>query len=188
MPYSKSELGNVEFYKTFIDRLRVGYLKELKEYAEIGFRKNNILYSFENIIEDEILNIGLGIEDVQLGENNDNLYAGYIDKNQQEMLKTVNNENYPTYIKSSTLEKVVDRTFSELDTSEFADTLPDGIVEGDIITNEDPEDFRRWLLETNQKRFFPNLAIYYGRGYLLSEIKTLTQSQIDSIPDGEEVE
>ena len=78
--------------------------------------------------------------------------------------------NYSIYIKSSTLEKVVDRTFSELDTSEFADTLPDGIVEGDIITNEDPEDFRRWLLETNQKRFFPNLAIYYGRGYLLSAV------------------
>ena len=45
MPYSKSELGNVEFYKTFIDRLRVGYLKELKEFAEIGFRKDDVLYS-----------------------------------------------------------------------------------------------------------------------------------------------
>ena len=43
MPYSKSELGNIEFYKTFIDRLRFGYLKEVKEFAEIGFRKNNIL-------------------------------------------------------------------------------------------------------------------------------------------------
>ena len=104
------------------------------------------------------------------------------------MLKTVNKGKYPTYIKSSTLEKVVDRSFSELDTSQFADTLPDSIVEGDVITNEDPEDFRRWLLETNQKRLFPDLAIYYGRGYLLSEIKTLPQREIDSIPDGEEVE
>ena len=188
MPYSKSELGNVEFYKTFIDRLRVGYLKELKEFAEIGFRKDDVLYSFEDIKEDEILNIGLGIENVQLGENNDNLYSAYITKDQQEMLKTVNKTKYPTYIKSSTLEKVVDRSFSELDTSQFADSLPDDIVEGDVITNEDPEDFRRWLIETNQKRFFPDLAIYYGRGYLLSEIKTLTQSQIDSIPDGEDVE
>ena len=75
MPYSKSELGNVEFYKTFIDRLRVGYLKELKEFAEIGFRKDDVLYSFEDIREDETLNIGLGIEKVQLGENNDNLYS-----------------------------------------------------------------------------------------------------------------
>ena len=188
MPYSKSELGNIEFYKTFIDRLRFGYLKEVKEFAEIGFRKNNILYSFEDIREDETLNIGLGIEKVQLGENNDNLYSAYINKDQQEMLKTVNKGKYPTYIKSSTLEKVVDRSFSELDTSEFADTLPDSIVEGDVITNEDPEDFRRWLLETNQKRLFPDLAIYYGRGYLLSEIKTLPQREIHSIPDGEEVE
>ena len=182
MPYSKSELGNVEFYKTFIDRLRFGYLKEVKEFAEIGFRKNNILYSFEDIIN------GLGIDYAPLGDNNDNLYLGYMTKDQQEISKTVNKENYPIYIKSSTLEKVVDRTFSELDTSEFADTLPDSIVEGDVITNEDPEDFRRWLLETNQKRLFPDLAIYYGRGYLLSEIKTLPQREIDSIPDGEEVE
>lgn len=182
MPYSKSELGNIEFYKTFIDRLRFGYLKEVKEFAEIGFRKNNILYSFEDIIN------GLGIDYAPLGDNNDNLYLGYMTKDQQEISKTVNKENYPIYIKSSTLEKVVDRTFSELDTSEFADTLPDSIVEGDVITNEDPEDFRRWLLETNQKRLFPDLAIYYGRGYLLSEIKTLPQREIDSIPDGEEVE
>ena len=182
MPYSKSELGNIEFYKTFIDRLRFGYLKEVKEFAEIGFRKNNILYSFEDIIN------GLGIDYAPLGDNNDNLYLGYMTKDQQEISKTVNKENYPIYIKSSTLEKVVDRTFSELDTSEFAVTLPDSIVEGDVITNEDPEDFRRWLLETNQKRLFPDLAIYYGRGYLLSEIKTLPQREIDSIPDGEEVE
>ena len=182
MPYSKSELGNIEFYKTFIDRLRFGYLKEVKEFAEIGFRKNNILYSFEDIIN------GLGIDYAPLGDNNDNLYLCYMTKDQQEISKTVNKENYPIYIKSSTLEKVVDRTFSELDTSEFADTLPDSIVEGDVITNEDPEDFRRWLLETNQKRLFPDLAIYYGRGYLLSEIKTLPQREIDSIPDGEEVE
>ena len=182
MPYSKSELGNIEFYKTFIDRLRFGYLKEVKEFAEIGFRKNNILYSFEDIIN------GLGIDYAPLGDNNDNLYLGYMTKDQQEISKTVNKENYPIYIKSSTLEKVVDRSFSELDTSEFADTLPDSIVEGDVITNEDPEDFRRWLLETNQKRLFPDLAIYYGRGYLLSEIKTLPQREIDSIPDGEEVE
>ena len=182
MPYSKSELGNIEFYKTFIDRLRFGYLKEVKEFAEIGFRKNNILYSFEDIIN------GLGIDYAPLGDNNDNLYLGYMTNDQKEISKTVNKENYPIYIKSSTLEKVVDRTFSELDTSEFADTLPDSIVEGDVITNEDPEDFRRWLLETNQKRLFPDLAIYYGRGYLLSEIKTLPQREIDSIPDGEEVE
>ena len=175
-------MESLEFYKTFIDRLRFGYLKEVKEFAEIGFRKNNILYSFEDIIN------GLGIDYAPLGDNNDKLYLGYMTKDQQEISKTVNKENYPIYIKSSTLEKVVDRTFSELDTSEFADTLPDSIVEGDVITNEDPEDFRRWLLETNQKRLFPDLAIYYGRGYLLSEIKTLPQREIDSIPDGEEVE
>ena len=105
MPYSKSELGNIEFYKTFIDRLRFGYLKEVKEFAEIGFRKNNILYSFEDIIN------GLGIDYAPLGDNNDNLYLGYMTKDQQEISKTVNKENYPIYIKSSTLEKVVDRTF-----------------------------------------------------------------------------
>ena len=50
MPYTKKELQNVDFYTEFVSKLRTSYLEDLQEYAEIGFRNNGILYSFEDII------------------------------------------------------------------------------------------------------------------------------------------
>ena len=139
-------------------------------------------YSFEDIISTA------GIEDAQLSNNMNSLYNTYLTVEQQESVKTLNNYSYPRYIKTKTLEKVVDRSISELAESKFAEKLPDDIENGDVVTNEDAKDFRRWLIDTNQKRIFPDLATYYGRGYALGGLKTLNKTVLETIPDGEPVE
>ena len=65
---------------------------------------------------------------------------------------------------------------------------PEGIVNGDVVTNDVAADQTRWLIQDNQKRRFANLGQYYGRDYYLSTLKTLPQSEIDAIPDGEPVD
>ena len=45
----------------------------------------------------------------------------------------------------------------------------------------------RWLIENNQKRRFRNLGEFYGRGFTVRSLKTLTDSDIDSIPDGDPI-
>ena len=155
---------------------------ENKEYAEIEFRKNGVLYSFEDIISTA------GIEDAQLSNNMNSLYNNYLTVEEQESAKTLNNNSYSRYIKNKTLNKIVDRTISELAESKFAETLPDGIENGDVVTNEDAKDFRRWLIDANQKRIFPDLATYYGRGYALGGLKTLNKTILKTIPNGEPVE
>ena len=52
----------------------------------------------------------------------------------------------------------------------------------------DPEDSRIWLIENNQKRIFPDINSFIGTSYGYQQQKTLTLSQINSIPDGEPVE
>ena len=67
MPYTKEELKEVQFYQSFVSELRNKYLRSLGDSAntETPFRKKGILYSFESIILDEELGIGLGIENVK---------------------------------------------------------------------------------------------------------------------------
>ena len=43
-------------------------------------------------------------------------------------------------------------------------------------------------ITSNQKRIFPDLATYYGRGYALGGLKTLNKTILETIPDGEPVE
>jgi len=179
MPYTTTELENVDFYNEFVSKLRTNYLEDLQEFASIGFRRNGVLYSFEDIISSN------GIEDVEL--TNSSLYYNYLTKNQQELTKTLNIHSYPRYIRSNSLEKIVDRSISELATDRFATELPGGAENGSVITDEDPENYDRWLIENNQKRKFIDLAIYYGRGYALDTLVTLTDAQLSSIPEGEPV-
>ena len=179
MPYTKEELKNVDFYTEFVSKLRTSYLEDLQEFATIGFRQNNILYSFEDIISSN------GIETVEV--SNTSLYHDYLTKEQQELSKTLITQSYPRYIKNSSLEKIIDRSISELATDSFAVDLPPGTNNGDVITNEDPVNYDRWLVENNQKRKFSELATYYGREYVLSTIVTLTDNQIATIPDGEPI-
>ena len=94
----------------------------------------------------------------------------------------------PEYIKTTNLEKIIDRSISELSETRFADTLPDGIENGDVITNEFADDFRKWLIQNNQKRIFPDLATFYGTVTEWNTVKTLTMEQLRTIPNGEPVD
>ena len=101
---------------------------------------------------------------------------------------TISNKKSTETIKTSNLEKIIDRSISELSQSTFAESLPEGIQNGDVITNEFADDFRKWLIENNQKRTFPDLSTFYGTITDWSKIKTLTMEQLRTIPDGEPVE
>ena len=57
MPYTKDELKTVDFYQDFIQKLRTKYLTNMEDLSEVRFRKDGVLYSFEDIFT------GLGIED-----------------------------------------------------------------------------------------------------------------------------
>ena len=94
----------------------------------------------------------------------------------------------PEYIKTTNLEKIVDRSISELSETRFAETLPDGIEKGDVITNEFADDYRKWLIQNNQKRIFPDLATFYGTVTDWNTVKTLTMAQLRTIPNGEPVD
>ena len=179
MPYTKTELETVDFYQEFVSKLRTGYLEDLQEFATIGFRRNNILYSFEDIISSN------GIENVDIAPGSQ--YHSYMTKEQQELSKSTNTQSYPRYIKNNSLEKIVDRNISELATDRFATELPGDTENGSVITNDDPTNYDRWLIQNNQKRKFVDLAIYYGQDYVLNTLVTLTDGEISTIPDGEPI-
>ena len=195
MPYTKDELESNDFYQDFVDNLQLNYLKELVRYAKRGFKKNGVLYSFEDITT------GNGIEDVNMydikSKNFDDTYRRHLgakiietllSEENLEKAKSSTKLQYPQYTKRELLEKTIDRNISELSESVFADVLPEGIANDDVVTNEDASDQRRWLIQDNQKRIFSNLGQYYGRDYDLIRLKTIPQSEIDGIPDGEPVE
>ena len=60
MPYTQEELQTVEFYQEFINQGREKYLERLTKSAVKGFRRGNVVVSFEAI------DSGLGIEDANL--------------------------------------------------------------------------------------------------------------------------
>ena len=184
MPYTKEELKEVQFYQDFVSGLRSKYLQSLEKSAntETPFRKNGILYSFEDIFT------ALGIEQVKTTD--DSLYSFLnvenIDK--REYQKTVNTTYPKAYSKAQNLEKIIDRSISELSELRFADILPTGIINGDVVTNDIAADMRKWLIENNQKRIFPDSAMFYGAGGDFKKVKSLTMRQLNTIPDGEPVE
>ena len=103
MPYTKEELKEVQFYQSFVSELRNKYLRGLGDSAntETPFRKNGILYSFESVIPDEELGIGLGIENVKTTD--DSLYSTYLTVEQQESAKTSNGKNKTKKMKKKAL-------------------------------------------------------------------------------------
>ena len=96
-------------------------------------------------------------------------------------------ERYPNY-KDSKLENVIDRNINELSKSLVAETLPEGVSNGTIITSDSTDDTRKWLIENNQKRIFPTLATFWGSAYAFSELVTLSISDINNIPDGDPID
>jgi|TARA_B100001964_G_scaffold33402_1_gene35367 hypothetical protein len=183
MPYTRDELKTVEFYQEFIQELRTKYLTNMENLSEVNFRKDGVLYSFEDIIT------GLGIEDVNVDDSLYSfLYDGVTGSDKRQNQFTVNNLSQRKYIKNSNLEKIIDRSISELSDSQFAQTLPEGIVNGDVVTNEITTDFTKWLIENNQKRIFPDEATFYGAGGDYTRLKNLTVNELNQIPDGEPVD
>ena len=184
MPYTLTELEDVPFYQAFVTKLRSKYLQSLKNSAnnETPFRINKVLYSFEDIFT------ALGIENVKTTD--DSLYTFLIDGDidKREAQKTVNTTYPKAYSKSQNLEKIIDRSISELSELRFADILPKGIINGDVVTNTIATDMRKWLIENNQKRIFPDSAMFYGAGGDFNKVKALTSAQLNTIPEGEPVE
>jgi len=72
--------------------------------------------------------------------------------------------------------------------TEIVNPLPEGLQNGDTITSDNPNDNRKWLIDGNQKRPFPDLQSFYAIGSEWRKVKTRTQEIIDSIPEGEPVD
>ena len=182
MPYTTGELENVDFYQEFIQRLRTKYLASMQTLSENDFRKDNVLYSFEDIFT------GLGIEDVDVNNSFYTfLYSG-VNNDKREKQLTVNNTLQKVYIKTNNLENIIDRNITELAESTFARELPAGIGNGDVVKNDVANDNRKWFIENNQKRIFLHMASFFGNGHLLIDLKTASMSSLNNIPNGDPIE
>ena len=179
MPYTKEQLKNVDFYQDFVTELQTEYLDRVEELKQEDFRRNGVLYSFEDIISTN------GLEDSEIGQ--DTIYFNKIDDVDISKMISSSETQYPQYVSTSLLEQTIDRNISELSVSEFADTLPDGVSNGDVVTNDDFEDKRVYLIQNNQKKPFNDIGIFYTE-YDVSKLKTITVDELSNIPEGEEVE
>ena len=178
MPFTKEQLKNVGFYKEFVDELQTKYLERVKELKQDNFRRNGVLYSFEEIISTNGLESLPGIEGV---------YEGVIDRNDLSKMKTTSNVTSEELAKTSILEQTINRNISELSTSRFAETLPDNIVNGDDVTSDDFSDLRIYRVENNQKRLYADEGIFFANSGILN-LKTITEAQLENIPSGEDFE
>ena len=192
MPYTKDEKENLDFYIGFRDDLRYQYLNRLSGSAATNFRNpdNNILLSYEDIFTSE------GLEKVKVA---DGIYKGYVTQDKIESSRTTTSEFLPIFDKGNMsadpverekglLDKLIDRNITELSEDLIASSLPEGVGNGSVITNEDPTDQTRYLIEDNQKRKYNNLGEYYGMGKTVADLITLEESAITRIPDGEDID
>ena len=178
MPFTKEQLKNVGFYKEFVNELQTKYLERVKELKQDNFRRNGVLYSFEEIISTNGLESLPGIEGV---------YEGVIDRNDLSKMKTTSNVTSEELAKTSILEQTINRNISELSTSRFAETLPDNIVNGDDVTSDDFDDERIYRVENNQKRLYADEGLFFANSGILN-LKTITEAQLENIPSGEDFE
>ena len=188
MPFTKEQLKDVDFYQDFVTELQRKYLDRVDELKQENFRRNDVLYSFEDIISTN------GLEDSTLGQ--DTIYNGVIGDSDIENMLSMSDNQYPVYVSDSLLEKTIDRNITELAQSEFADRLPEidrrgfkriRVRNGDIVTSDDFEDKSIYLILNNQKRLFDDIGIFYAE-YDVSKLKTVPVEVLDSIPSGEVVE
>ena len=182
MPYTTGELENIDFYQEFVKKIRTKYLAGMAALSENDFRKDNVLYSFEDIFT------GLGIEDVDINNSLYTfLYSG-VNNDKREKQLTVNNILQKVYIKTNNLENIIDRNITELAESTFARELPTGIGNGDVVKNDVANDNRKWFIENNQKRIFLHMASFFGNGHILIDLKTASKSSLNNIPNGDPIE
>lgn len=203
MPYTKQELDNVGFYNSFIDKLRSEYLSDLVSRAKNLFRnEEGVLYSFEDIttglgIENGIfrdnsdystLETALnGAEIDKLARKNETEYTDFRDLIQKESC-SIQTDVIKENVKDKTSDNLIDRTVSELLQTEIANPLPEELRNGDTVTSDNPDDNRKWLIDGNQKRPFPDLQSFYAIGAEWRNVKTRNIDVIDSIPEGEPVD
>tara|TARA_Y100000004_G_C8908644_1_gene409892 strand:- start:19 stop:612 length:594 start_codon:yes stop_codon:yes gene_type:complete len=197
MPYTKEELSNVGFYNNFIDKLRSEYLSVLVNRALDFFRDDNdVLYSFEDIstrlgIEDAVLNNNpeYSTLETELNRTEVEEQTGYTDFKKLIETESCSIQSRPLNktVKNRNSENLIDRGIKELIEVEIADPLPDGLENGNTITTNNPNDPRKWLIEGNQKRPFPDLQSFYAFEGDWKQVKTLSDDIIDSIPEGEPV-
>ena len=184
MPYTKTELesGTVEFYDKFINKLRTTYLNKLAGHATSSFRdKFNVLYSYEDI------NTGDGIEDVNI-DTSTSLYHGLMTEKQQKAQSVTSNTEVALYTQEVLLDKIIDRTFSELKEILFADELPADIVNGDLLSSTNPSDVRKWVVDNNQIRQFADASSIIASGFDFADFKVVDLKIIKQIPEGELVD
>jgi len=198
MPYTKKELSNVNFYNDFIDKLRGNYLSELVSRAKNLFRnEEGVLYSFEDITT------SLGIEDATINNNPEYStletelnraeiegitdYTDFKDLIEKESC-SIQTDVIKETVKDKTSDNLIDRTISELLQTEIVNPLPEGLQNGDTITSDNPNDNRKWLIDGNQKRPFPDLQSFYAIGAEWRNVKTRSIDIINSIPEGEPVD
>ena len=81
----------------------------------------------------------------------------------------------------------MDRDITELLELVVSEDLPENVEEGDVVTNEDPTDSTRFLIQDGLKRRFRNLGEFYGRGFTLSNLRSIPQPELDKIVDGEDL-
>jgi len=197
MPYTKEELSNVGFYNNFIDKLRSEYLSVLVNRALDFFRDDNdVLYSFEDIstrlgIEDAVLNNNpeYSTLETELNRTEVEEQTGYTDFKKLIETESCSIQSRPLNktVKNRNSENLIDRGIKELIEVEIADPLPDGLENGNTITTNNPNDPRKWLIDNNQKRPFPDLQSFYAFEGDWKKVKTLSDDVIDSIPEGEPV-
>lgn len=180
MPYTKEELKAVDSYQDFINELRNKYLDRISELRAENFRRNNTLYSFEDIISTN------GLENADIGQRTlyDKINLTGIDL---EKLKSLSSNNYPLYVSTVLLEKTIRRDISELATSQFALQLPSGIKNGDVVTSDNFEDTKIYLVDNNQKKLFSDKGVFYV-DYDVSKLKTVAEVELNAIPEGDEVQ
>jgi hypothetical protein len=197
MPYTKEELSNVGFYNNFIDKLRSEYLSVLVNRALDFFRDDNdVLYSFEDIstrlgIEDAVLNNNpeYSTLETELNRTEVEEQTGYTDFKKLIETESCSIQSRPLNktVKNRNSENLIDRGIKELIEVEIADPLPDGLENGNTITTNNPNDPRKWLIDNNQKRPFPDLQSFYAFEGDWKKVKTLSDDVVDSIPEGEPV-
>ena len=198
MPYTKEELSNVGFYNDSIDKLRSKYLSELVSRARNLFRnEEDVLYSFEDIttrsgIESAVLhdNSDYSMLPTELSRVNIQEETGYLDFKDlvEKESCSIQTARLNQTRKDQNSDKLVNRVFSELIQVEILDPLPDGLENGDTVTSDNPDDLRKWLIEQNQKRPFPDLQSFYAVGGDWRNVKTKSIEVIDTIPEGEPVD
>ena len=193
MPYTKSELQDVDFYKEFIEDLRNRYKNEMKKVVlpPTNSRKNGVLYSFEHYLT------GLGIESTFVAQNSFHnfLYmANEYDAREGQHSKT--EKLYPYYDHGKLLNKVINREISELVTPlPTGGTLPAGIKNGDRVAVDTAFDagiagdnVDVWFIEDSKKRKYETKFAFFTSVYSKSTIKLISQSNVDLIVDGETIQ